>query len=387
MSSEERARRRRQAILGMRRRNRAFWESGGAAKMAARCRSIKQEAVSRLDELLPLAVRNLTENGFHVHLAGDAFEARNIAWQLIAGARIVCKAKTIVGREIELAPYLEERGVRIIETDLGDRLLQLAGGEASHQHHPSVHLSLPEIAALLGLDAPESGNYSPADLARFVASDLHQYMLAADWAIIGCNALAADPGAVFTVENEGNIRWLTTVVPNLLIVAGLDKIVADYMGAAYLCYATGCFAMGGKVTTYVDVIAGPSKSADIQMQFVVGVHGPSNVHVLLIDNGRRACLEAGLGEVLYCLNCSACLDNCPVYYARGEEFSAAHALVRGLIFTSFYRPLTSEEEERINWCRECGRCTEVCPVRIDTVTLLRKWRLGRQSEPIKIFKD
>jgi L-lactate utilization protein LutB len=363
---------RQESIDNMRQRNKKFWFSQQAATMAGRCRQIKEQATNRLPELVELAQEKLREKGFHVHLAADQQEAAQIISKLLKDAKVVCKGKTIVGREVGVTSLLERQGIKVVETDLGDRILQLLGGEASHQHHPSVHFSLEEIAAGLAGEERVQVEAKPEVLAGVIAEQLHQQILAADWAVVGCNSLAAQEGAVFTVENEGNLRWVTTVPSNLLIVTSIDKIVPSYLEAMEVCYFTGYFAMS-QVTTYIDMIAGPSKSADIQMKFVQGIHGPKNVHLILLNNGRSDCIQAGLGEVLYCINCSACLDICPVYYREGEKFGAIHALARGLIFTEFHQGLSREGEEALELCTKCGLCTKVCPARIDTPALLEKF--------------
>jgi L-lactate utilization protein LutB len=369
----ERSRRMRQeSIDNMRQRNKKFWFGRQAEEMAARCRQIKEQATERLPELVKLAQEKLRDKGFHVHLAQDKNEAAEIITKLLEDARVVCKGKTIVGREVGVTSLLEGQGIKVVETDLGDRILQLLGGEASHQHHPSVHFSLEEIAACLAGEKGEQVEAKPELLAEAITKQLHQQILGADWAVVGCNSLAALEGAVFTVENEGNLRWVTTVPANLLVVTSIDKIVPSYLDATEVCYFTGYFAMS-QVTTYIDMIAGPSKSADIQMKFIKGIHGPKNVHLVLLDNGRSNCIQAGLGEILYCINCSACLDICPVYYREGEKFSAIHALARGLMFTHFHQGLSKADAEALELCTKCGLCTRVCPARIDTPALLEKF--------------
>lgn len=370
--AERRKQMRQESIKNLRNRNKEFWFSDRAEAMAVRCRKIKEASTDNLEKLVNLAEQQLTEKGFKVHHAVDSSEAQGIIASLVKGESLICKGKTIVGREIGVTSLLENLGIRVIETDLGDRILQLGKGEASHQHHPSVHFSLDEIAELVKAESQEDLEANPGRLASAIAKSLHQHIAKAQWSIVGCNSIAAEEGAVFTVENEGNLRWVTTVPENLIIVAGIDKIVSTFHEAMEVCYQTGYFAMS-QVTTYIDMIAGPSKSADIQMKFVNGIHGPKNVHIILLDNGRRECIKAGFEEVLYCINCSACLDICPVYYKIGEKFGHIHALARGLIFTAFHQGMNSEFKELLAECDSCGLCKRVCPTRIDTPALIDKF--------------
>ncbi|MDA8333657.1 MAG: LUD domain-containing protein [Peptococcaceae bacterium] len=338
--------------------------------LSERLRRIKAESMSRLPELLDQAVTALTVNGCRVFLAADAGAARDYIGGVVQGGVLV-KSKTNVGKEIGVDGYLAARGVTVVETDLGDRLNQLDHGTASHPLAPAIHLPLSRVRELL---ARESGRDLPEDVAELVRAareSLRPHLAGADTGLTGANAIAADTGAVVLMENEGNIRAVTSLPAVHIVVAGITKIVPTLEDAVTVVEAASVFGAGQDLGTYMSVITGPAPE---------GHPGPREVHVVLLDNGRLRALAGGWGEAFYCINCGGCLNFCPVYRVLGGRFGHRYIGGIGVVQTALTETVAASTDAGLWACLSCGRCTDACPAQIDIPELIGRLRAGIVQE-------
>ena len=333
-------------------------------------KAIRDFAIARLDTLLETFERAVAARGGHVHWARDAKEARAIILSILseANAKTVTKGKSMVSEEIALNPYLAAHGITPVETDLGEYIIQLRGEPPSHIIAPAFHLHKEDVeadfrAAHEDLD-PKRNIAERAALVAEARQVLRQHFEAADAGITGANFLSAEEGAAVIVTNEGN-GDLTRLLPKThIVLTGIEKVVPNLNDVAVLLRLLTRSATGQEISSYVSIMAGPrGRDGD----------GPENFHVVLLDNGRSTLIGTEAQDVLRCIRCSACLNHCPIYAAvGGHAYGATYmgpigaALNPGLIgATAYHHP---------NASTFCGRCAEVCPVKIPLPRIMRYWR-------------
>jgi len=332
--------------------------------------AIRDAALSNLDVLLETFERNVTVRGGRVHWARDAAEARGIVLNILreAGAKTVTKGKSMVTEEIELNPFLERSGIRPIETDLGEYIIQLRHEPPSHIIAPAFHLNKEDVAETFREAHTELPASRPLNERSALVAEarvmLRKQFEAADGGITGANFLAAEEGAAVIVTNEGN-GDLTRLLPRThIVVTGLEKVVADMNDVSVLLRLLTRSATGQEISSYVSVMSGPADERG----------GPRNFHVVLLDNGRTPLLGGETSEVLRCIRCAACLNHCPIYNAIGGH--AYGATYPGPIGAALNPGLLgiAEAHHHPNASTFCGRCAEVCPVKIPLPSIMRHWR-------------
>ncbi|WP_457590949.1 LUD domain-containing protein [Geoglobus sp.] len=326
-------------------------------KLAREVRRIKEESVENLEHLMDRAIKSLESAGFEVFFAKDPSEARKIALEFFEGARMVVKAKSLVTHELEIREELERHGVEVWETDLGELVVQLAGDRPRHFTMPAIHISAERAFELFGVESFE-------ELKRKARSFVREKILSADGGITGANAVSAD-GGVMIIENEGNVRLVSSVPEKHLIFAGIEKIVPDTESAFKVSELTWMSA-GYRLPTYLNLIAGKSKSGDIEKRIITGIHGPERVGIVLVDNGRMRARDGPFREALYCLRCGACLFSCPSYTALNADWGEGYSGGIGAIWNY----ITGRESNPF-FCLSCGLCREICPLNIDVPEMLR----------------
>lgn len=339
-------------------------------------RKIKQESIGRLEQLLPQAVCAMEKNGFHVYLANSNEAAAAHIAALVNGANKVVKSKTNTGKEIDITKRLQQQGAEVYETDLGDRLAQLEGkGKSAHTLAPAAHLTKEDCAALLSRDIGEA---LPAEAVALVAAArkrLRGVFMEAQVGISGANAIAAENGAVFLTENEGNIRCATSLPQKHIIIAGIEKIVPRFSDGLTVMKSASSFGCGQDIGTYVSIIDGVSHFHAPSMAFLHGAQGPQEVHVVLLTQGRREAIAQGYEEVLYCINCGGCLNTCPVYHAIGDKFGDKYLGGRGTVFAAFHSSDADKHKEAgLSLCIGCQRCLESCPAEIAVPEMILQLR-------------
>jgi L-lactate dehydrogenase complex protein LldF len=338
----------------------ALAELGDPDAARARARAARARAVGTLDESLDRFERAARAHGTQVHRTRDAAEARAVVRGILEarGARRLVKSKSMVCEEIGLREDLERHGFEVVETDLGEWLVQLAGQRPSHIIVPAVHLDLEEVRRLLSRVAGEELPRDPRALAAFARAHLRQRFLEADAGLSGGNLLIAETGTVVVVSNEGNARMGTTLPRLHVAVVGVEKVVRTWSDALDVLAVLPRAATGQRMTQYVSFLSGPRRPEDAPGD------GPDEVHVVLVDNGRRALVGTPAEELLYCIRCGACMNVCPVYRIMGGH--AYETVYPGPIGAALVPHLTGGREGRdLPWASSlCGACREACPVGI-----------------------
>ena len=355
---------------------------GDLEKIKEQVKRIRSEAVGNWD-LLEKAIGRLEKNQFTVIRAADAQEACEIVLREIGEERLVVKSKSNISKEIGLTPFLRQRDIEIIETDIGDRIAQMAGHRASHYTGPIVHLSRNEIAEILSKHLGKEVRPIPEEEMEAVREDLEPYLRSAKIGITGANAIAADEGAALILHNEGNVTRVRTRSKHILLTS-IDKIYPRLEDAILMLRLETYLATGAIFPSFIDIIGGRSKSADIEKTPFYGMHDPSSLVLILLDNGRRRLLEEkkDSADLLYCIGCGNCLLDCPTYTAVGPSFGTDGMLGgRGVALSCLQRGLEVGIEDGLFLCTTCGLCGEVCPVGIDGGKRLKDLRRSSLELP------
>lgn len=337
---------------------------------------IKEHTLAHLDRYLEQLEREVHSRGGRVHWARDAEEACAHVVRICreSGARLVAKSKSMVTEEVELNRALAAAGVKVVETDLGEFVVQISGDRPSHLIAPIIHRRREEVAQLF---AHHLGTPPGADVTVLTAAarqHLRQAFLRADVGVTGANFLVAETGTVVLVENEGNARMVTSLPRVHVAVAGIEKIIPRLVDLAVFLPLLVRSATGQRLSAYVSLLTGPRRPGELD--------GPEAFHLVLVDNGRsRLLADPELREALQCVRCSACLNVCPVYertggHAYGSVYSGPIGAVvtpglaggAGLVDLPFASSL-------------CGACREVCPLRIDIPRMLVALRARAARAP------
>ncbi len=334
--------------------------------------AIRANALARLSELLVQFEQNVLSAGGHVHWARDAREARQIISALLKerNARTVTKGKSMVAEEIGLNAHLEMQGITPVETDLGEYIIQLRKEPPSHIVAPAFHLRKADVESSFRHAhttlSPERVLQERAALVAEARGVMRQKFLAADAGITGANFLVAESGTAIIVTNEGNGDLTRLLPPVHVVVAGIEKVVPSMEDASVLLRLLTRSATGQDITSYVTFASGPRRDEDAD--------GPKEFHIVLVDNGRSDILGGPAHDVLKCIRCGACLNHCPVYGAIGGH--AYGAVYPGPIGAALDPGLDgiSKTHHLPDASSFCGRCEEVCPVKIPLTQIMRHWR-------------
>jgi L-lactate dehydrogenase complex protein LldF len=339
-----------------------------------RARVIRLHALANLDRLLSHFADQVIEQGGEVHFAADADEANEIVAGILeqTGSRLVVKSKSMVSEEINLNSYLEDQGIEVVETDLGEFILQLAGDTPSHLVAPTIHLDRQDIGKLFAqkLGVPET--VDPTELNQIARDHLRQIFLKADAGISGVNIAVAQSGSVITVTNEGNGRLVTTAPRVHIALLGMERLVSRWEDASVILEVLARSATGQRLSTYTNVVTGPRREGDED--------GPEELHVVVIDNGRTQILGSDTAEILACIRCGACLNICPVFRTvGGHGYGTVYSGPVGSIVTPGL--LGMEPWWELPYASTlCGACEEVCPIGIQIPSMLLKLRAMAAAE-------
>lgn len=329
-----------------------------------RARLIRAHTLSRLDVYLEQFTANVESVGGHVHFAANATALNAIIGEIATAhaCKSVVKGKSMISEETELNHALEAQGIRVLETDLGEYIVQLAGETPSHILVPAVHKTKEQIGELFHqkLDIPYTDD--PAKMTAAARATLRHEFLNADMGISGVNFGVAGTGTICLVENEGNGR-LTTTAPRVHVaLMGIERIVPKLDDLSVMLQVLARSATGQKITVYTNLITGPRRNGEGD--------GPDELHIVLLDNGRSRVLGTEVAEILYCIRCGACLNACPVYREiGGHAYGSVYPGPIGAVLTPALGGI-APWSDLPQASSLCGACREVCPVRIDIPRML-----------------
>jgi L-lactate dehydrogenase complex protein LldF len=334
-----------------------------------RARAIRAHALAHLDELLVQMADNVERRGGQVCWAEDGEAARTYIVDLARarGIELVVKSKSMASEEIHLNHALEEAGLNVVETDLGEFIIQLAGETPSHIIAPSIHKTREQVRDLF----VEHLGMPPTDdiptMARTARTALRQRFLQAGMGISGVNFGVAEDGAIVIVENEGNAR-LTTTAPRIHVaVMGIERVCEKLEDLGVLLQVLARSATGQRLSVYTSILSGPRRAEEPD--------GPEEFHLVLLDNGRSKILSEKYAEALMCIRCGACLNVCPVYQAMGgHAYGGVYSGPIGAVLTPLLQPELPEVEKLPHASSLCGACQSACPVRIAIPDMLLRLR-------------
>jgi L-lactate dehydrogenase complex protein LldF len=348
-------------------RRAAVFAEGEFPRVQEELHALKADALDRLPELVAQFTAEAERAGAVVHQAATIADAQRIIGGLARanGARLVVKSKSMATEEIDLNDYLEQQGVEVVETDLGEWIIQLLKDHPSHLIAPAIHLTREQIAALFSRVGGEPLPPETQPLVKFARKKLREKFIAADLGISGANIGIASTGTVVIVTNEGNADLVTTLPPVHVAVMGVEKIVPTLDEATAILKVLSRNATGQKFTSYVSMITGPSRTGDIELDLATGVHGPLEMHIVLLDNGRwRTREDPALRDALTCIRCGACANVCPPYaVVGGQAFGHIYTGPIGLVLTAINHGLEAAGGPQ-SLCASCNACERICPVGI-----------------------
>jgi L-lactate dehydrogenase complex protein LldF len=321
---------------------------------------IKQHTLDYLDYYLDRLVENVKKNGGHVHFAKDGSEAKQIILKIANDAHCTrcIKSKTMVSEEINLAHALEVAGMDVVETDLGEFIVQISHDKPSHLVAPIVHKDRASIAKLFSEYFKTPYNDDPYALTMQARNYLRDKFRMSDFGMTGGNFLVAETGVVACVENEGNQRQSVTTPRVLVSLVGIEKVIPRMTDLAVMLKLLARSATGQPVTIYTNIFGGPRAPGEKD--------GPQEFHLVLIDNGRTEILkDPEYRETLRCIRCGACLNACPIYRKiGGHAYGSVYPGPIGALITPLFQGL-EKFKDLPQASSLCGACYEACPVKIN----------------------
>lgn len=343
--------------------------------------ALKMYSNSHLAELLEQFEENASRNGAIVHWASDAREYRETVLNILQdhGARLFIKSKSMLAEECELTPYLEENGIETVESDLGERIVQLMHVKPSHIVLPAVHIRREEIGKLFEKEmGTEPGNSDPTYITHAARKNLRQIFKKADAAMTGGNFAVASTGEVVVCTNEGNADIGTSLHKLQIAAFGLEKIVPDPDSLGVFTRLLARSGTGQPVTTYTTHYSRPQEGGEF--------------HIIIVDNGRsRILAEKGHSKTLNCLRCGACMNTCPVY-RRSGGYSYTYFIPGpiGINLSMLKNP--EKYHDNVSACSLCMSCSNVCPAKVDLGEQIYLWRqsldgLGKADRMKKFISD
>ncbi len=339
---------------------------------------VKYEAVNHLDQYLEQLTDNLEQHGTKVHWASTAGQARDTIMEICRQhqAKSIVKSKAMTAEEIHLNEALEEDGYEVVESDLGEFIVQLRKEAPYHIVFPAMHLTREEISDLFHRELGSAETDDPEELTMIARRALRRKYCAADIGISGANFAVAETGMISITENEGNAR-LTCALPKVHIaIMGIEKIVPRLSDLALFLPMLATAGAGQALTGYNSMYSGPKQPGEAD--------GPEEFHVVLLDNGRTQLLaDPEQRDALHCIRCGACLNVCPIFKnIGGHSYGTTYSGPIGSVITPHLRGLQSWKHLS-SASSLCGACTETCPVKIDLHHhLLRNRRNAIHGKPV-----
>jgi len=341
-----------------------------------RAQRVRAQVMKNLDIYLLQFEKKVQESGGHVHWVETPEQMRETVIHLCRkyGAQTATKGKSMVGEEVDLNEAVEAAGVKPEETDLGEYVLQLAHERPSHIVAPALHKTKAQVESLFRQHHAlgERSLEEVADIVNEARAVIRERFLSADVGITGANMLIAETGTAAIVTNEGNGDLTATLPRTHIITSSIDKIVPTWKDASAILRVLGRSATGQDITTYTSFFTGGKSTRDKD--------GPEHFHIVLLDNHRSELLGTDYESMLHCIRCGACMNHCPVYQSvGGHSYNSVYPGPMGAVLTPLLRH-GKEDYQLPNASTFCGRCEDVCPVRIPLPGLMRKLRDREQQE-------
>ena len=351
-------------------------------------RGARLRGLADLPELLEQAEAQITARGGHVLWALDGDEANRHVLDICErhDLKFGVKSKSMVTEELNLVPVLAEHDIRMLETDLGEFVVQIDESHPSHIVAPIMHMTKERVQELfvekLGMEPPE-GEVDPNDIASFARRHLREQYFRADFGITGGNFLIAETGTIALTTNEGNARLGTALPPVHVAIVGIEKVIPTWEDYATLVQTLARSATGQQLSVYSTLYNGPAEAEEGD--------GPQHFYLILVDNGRSSIYGTSYSEALACIRCGACLNTCPVYQnVGGHAYGSVYPGPIGSVITPLLKGL--ENATPLPFASSlCGACKEACPVDINIPDMLLQlrhdmqeqqspmWRLGMQA--------
>ncbi len=356
----------------------AFTSLPDSDAVRQQARAIRAEVIANLDRHLEQFIAQASANGMIVHRAADAAAAVQTVLQIcrsVGPSPLVAKSKSMLSEEIALNPALEAAGVRVVETDLGEYIVQLRGEPPAHLITPAVHLRRQQVGQLFAEKLGVPYTEDIPTMTNTARRTLRQVFLQAEIGISGVNFGVAESGSLVVLTNEGNGRMVTTLPRVHIALMGMERLLPSLDDLAVMLALLPRSATGQKMTVYASLIRGPEAQEDPGLP-------ARQRHLILLDNGRSALRQSPLAEALYCIRCGACLNACPVFREIGGHAYVSihnhHAAYPGPIGAILSPALFGVEEfgQLARASSLCGACKEYCPVGIDLPALLLRIRAG-----------
>ncbi len=358
-------------------RIKSMGQTSGADALRQQGRGARLRGLAQLPELLEQAEAQVTARGGQVLWALDADEANRHVLDICErhGVKFGVKSKSMVTEELRLVPLLEQHGIHMLETDLGEFVVQIDKSRPSHIVAPIMHMTRERIHDLfvekLGM-APLEGEVDPQAMTRFARRHLRRQYFTAELGITGGNFLIAETGTVAITTNEGNARLGTALPPVHVAIVGIEKVIPTWEDYATLAQTLARSATGQNLSVYSTLYNGPADAAEGD--------GPQHYYLILVDNGRSAIYGTRYSEALACIRCGACLNTCPVYQnVGGHAYGAVYPGPIGSVIT----PLLEGPENATPLpfaSSLCGACKAACPVDINIPDMLLELRHDLQQQ-------
>lgn len=333
-----------------------------------RASEIRLEVLDNLFDYLDRFAAQATKAGAIIHRAKDGATACDMVGSILKdrGVHHIVKAKSMVTEEIHLNHHLEGLGMEVVETDLGEYIIQLAGETPSHILAPALHKDRSQVGKLfrekLGVDYSED----PAVLTKIARKALRDKFIAAEAGISGANFAIAETGSIVLFTNEGNGRMVTTLPPLHVVVFSLEKLIPKLADLSVFIRLLPRSATGQTLSSYMSLITGTRKRGDAT--------GAEEMHIVVVDNGRSEILTSETREILKCIRCSACMNVCPVYRTiGGHAYGSTYPGPMGIVLTNALEGL-EKAHTLLDGTTLCGACDQVCPVKVPLTTLIRRLR-------------
>lgn len=329
-----------------------------------KAKNIKWKAIEQLDTLLERFEKKFTANGGKVIWAETIEEAQEAILQICRekNTKQVVKAKSMVTEEIHLNDFLGRNGIESVETDLGEYIQQLDGEPPYHIVTPAMHKSKEDVARVFHEKLGTDPNLGPSEITMITRKNLRQKYITAEVGVTGGNFLLADVGGVCVTENEGNGRLCSSFPKTHIAVVGIEKMLPSINDLPLFWPLLATFGTGQNLTVYNTVLTGPARANETD--------GPTEMYVILLDNGRTNLLKREVRESMYCIRCGSCLNACPVYKnIGGHAYGTTYSGPIGAVITPHLSGMA--EYKHLSYASSlCGNCTEVCPLKINIHEML-----------------